>query len=98
MGLFSKDIKSLHDLYMHGLQDLYYAENQIQQALPSMIEKAHNRELKRGLQQHLGQTKQQLSRLEDVFRLHEQEAKGTKCPAIDGIIKEGNDLMSDVAD
>jgi ferritin-like metal-binding protein YciE len=56
MGLFSKDIKSLEDLYKHGLQDLYYAENQILKALPKMIENAANAQLKQGLQQHFGET------------------------------------------
>ena len=75
MGLFSKDIHSLEDLYKHGLQDLYYAENQIQKSLPTMIENAGNAELKRGLQQHLGETKEQIERLEQVFRLHEEEPR-----------------------
>jgi ferritin-like metal-binding protein YciE len=96
MGLFSKDIKSLEDLYKHGLQDLYYAENQILKALPKLIENAANAQLKQGLQQHLGETEGQVKRLEQVFKLHEEEPKGTKCPAIDGIIKEGDDLMGEI--
>ncbi len=98
MGLFSKDIKSLEDLYMHGLQDLYYAEKQILEALPKMIENAADPQLKQGLQQHRGETENQVKRLEQVFQLHDQEAQGTKCPAIDGIIKEGDDLMGEVED
>src|SRR6476619_3715017 len=93
MGLFSKDIKNLQDLYQHGLKDIYYAENQIVKSLPDMIENATNAELKRGLQQHLGETKEQVKRLEQVFALHGEQPSGTKCPAIDGIIKEGGDLM-----
>jgi ferritin-like metal-binding protein YciE len=96
MGLFSKDIKSLEDLYKHGLQDLYYAENQIVKALPKMIENAANAQLKQGLQQHFGETQNQVKRLEQVFKLHKQEPEGTKCPAIDGIIKEGDELMGEV--
>jgi ferritin-like metal-binding protein YciE len=98
MGLFSKDIKTLADLYKHGLQDIYYAENQILKSLPDMIENASNAELKAGLQQHLKQTEGQVRRLEEVFELHGEEASGTKCPAIDGILKEGSDLMDEIED
>ena len=98
MGLFSKDIKNLEDLYQHGLKDIYYAENQIVKSLPDMIENATNAELKRGLQQHLRETKEQVRRLEQVFALHGERPSGTKCPAIDGIIKEGGDLMGEVED
>ena len=98
MGFFTKDIKSLNDLFMHGLQDIYYAENQIVKSLPDMIENATNAELKRGLQHHLRETKEQVKRLEQVFALHGEQPSGTKCPAIDGIIKEGGDLMGEVED
>jgi ferritin-like metal-binding protein YciE len=67
MGLFTKDIHSLEDLYQHGLQDIYYAENQIVKSLPKMIETAPHGELKRGLQQHLRETQDQVRRLEQVF-------------------------------
>jgi ferritin-like metal-binding protein YciE len=96
MGLFSKDIKTLDDLYKHGLQDLYYAEKEILKALPKMIDNAADAELKQGLQRHLGETENQVSRLEQVFQLHGEEAHGAKCPAIDGIIKEGDDLIDEV--
>ena len=98
MGLFSKDIKTLEDLYQHGLQDMYYAENQIVKSLPSMIDNASDAELKHGLQQHLRETEEQVKRLEQVFELHDEKPSGTKCPAIDGIIAEGDDLMGEVAD
>ena len=67
MGLFSKDIKSMEDLFLHTLQDVYYAENQIVKSLPKMIEKATNRELASGLRSHLAETEQQVSRLDQVF-------------------------------
>ncbi len=96
MGLFFKDIKSLEDLFVHGLEDLYYAENQIVKSLPKMIENAHDAELKRGLQQHLRETENQIKRLQQVFKLNDRQASGTKCPAIDGILREGNDLMGEI--
>jgi ferritin-like metal-binding protein YciE len=96
MGLFFKEIKSLEDLFLHGLEDLYYAENQIVKSLPKMIENAHDAELKRGLQQHLRETENQIKRLQQVFKLNDRQASGAKCPAIDGILREGNDLMGEI--
>src|SRR5690606_11908520 len=57
MALFSPEIETLEDLYLHTLQDIYYAENQIVKALPTMIEKAGAAALSEGLQQHLGETR-----------------------------------------
>lgn len=98
MGLFSKDIKSLDDLFVHTLRDIYYAEQQIAKALPDLIEKATNRELTEGFKKHLDETKGHISRLEEVFKLHGHDPKGTDCPAIDGIIEETNDIAGDIAD
>jgi ferritin-like metal-binding protein YciE len=98
MGLFSKDIKSMEDLFVHGLQDLYYAENQIAKSLPTMIDKASDGELKRGFQKHLQETESQVKRLERVFEIQGREARGAKCPAIDGIIREAEDVMGEVED
>ncbi len=95
MGFFSNDIKKLDDLFVHTLRDIYYAENQIVKALPDMIEKATDPALKQGFQAHLGETKNHVTRLEQVFKLHGVEAKGVDCPAIDGIIEEANDLAGD---
>jgi ferritin-like metal-binding protein YciE len=61
MGVFSKDIQSMDDLLLHGLQDIYYAENQIVKALPKLIGKATNRDLTKGLKDHLEETKNQIS-------------------------------------
>jgi ferritin-like metal-binding protein YciE len=98
MGLFTKDIKSMEDLYVQGLQDLYYAENQILKSLPKMIDKATDGELKRGFQTHLKETENQVKRLERVFEMQGKEAQGHKCPAIDGIIREAEDVMGEVED
>ncbi|MDB5674484.1 MAG: hypothetical protein JWM65_1466 [Sphingomonas bacterium] len=98
MGLFSKDIATLDDLFVHTLQDIYYAENQITKALPKMIEKATDPGLKQGFETHLRETEGQIRRLEQVFQMHGQEPKGVTCPAIDGIIEEANDVAGDVAD
>jgi len=98
MGLFSKDIETLNDLFVHTLRDIYYAEKQIVKALPDMIEKATDSTLKQGFETHLGETKNHVKRLEQVFQMHGVEAKGVDCPAIDGIIEEADDITGDVED
>jgi ferritin-like metal-binding protein YciE len=98
MGLFSKDIKTMDDLFLHGLKDIYYAENQITKALPKMIDKATNRDLTKGLKDHLDETKNQIARLDQVFQKLGEEPKGVQCPAIDGLIKEGDEIAGEVAD
>lgn len=98
MGLFTKDIETMDDLLLHGLQDIYYAENQIVRALPSLIDKATNRDLSKGLSDHLEETKKQVGRLDQVFNKLGQSPKGVKCPAIDGLISEADDLAGEVAD
>ncbi|MFL5331788.1 MAG: ferritin-like domain-containing protein [Geminicoccaceae bacterium] len=97
MGLFTKDIESLDDLFVHQLQDIYYAENQITKALPTMIEKATNPQLKQGFQTHLNETQNQIKRLEQVFQMHGHSPQGVDCPAIDGIIEEADEVAGDVA-
>ncbi len=98
MGIFTKDIKTFDDLLLHGLQDIYYAEKQITKALPKMIDKATNRDLKTGLTNHLEETNNQIVRLEKVFEKLGQEPKGTTCPAIDGIIKEADETAGEIED
>jgi ferritin-like metal-binding protein YciE len=98
MGLFSADIKTLDDLFVHTLQDIYYAENQITKALPTMIGKATDPQLKQGFETHLAETQNQIKRLEQVFQMHGRTPKGVDCPAIDGIIKEANEVASETAD
>ena len=98
MGLLSKPIKSLDDLFVHTLQDVYYAEQRITKALPQMIAKVTDSQLQEGFRSHLEETKNQIKRLEQVFRMHNAEAKAVTCPAIDGIIEEAEEIMSDSKD
>ena len=98
MGFFSKDIKTLDDLFVHTLRDIYYAEKQIEKALPKMIEKATDPQLKAGFEKHLGQTKGHIERVEQVFELQGVKAKQINCPAIDGILEEADDVSGDVDD
>jgi ferritin-like metal-binding protein YciE len=96
MGFFTKDIKTMDDLFVHTLRDIYYAENQIVKALPDMIEKATDPGLKQAFQAHLGETRNHVARVEQVFKMHGVEVKGVDCPAIDGIIDEANDVAGEV--
>ncbi|HLH11221.1 MAG TPA: ferritin-like domain-containing protein [Methylovirgula sp.] len=98
MGLFTKDIRNMDDLFMHQLKDIYYAEKRIVGALPKMIEKASSQELKQGFETHLEQTKNHVKRVEQVFELQGESPDTVTCPAIDGIIKEADEVASDVAD
>jgi len=96
MGLFSKDIKSMDDLFVHMLRDIYYAEKQIVKALPEMIDKASDPKLKQGFEKHLRETENHVTRLEQVFELTGQKAQGVDCPAIDGILEEADDVAGEV--
>jgi ferritin-like metal-binding protein YciE len=98
MGLLSKPIKSLDDLFVHTLQDIYYAEQKIAKVLPKMIEKATDPQLKQGFQTHLGETRNQITRLEQVFQMHGEPPKAVTCPAIDGILEEADEITRDASD
>ena len=98
MGLFTKDIKTMNDLFVHQLQDIYYAEKQLVKALPKMAEKATDKELKQGFLKHLDETNVHVQRLEQVFQMHGAEIKAVTCPAIDGIIKEADETAGEIED
>jgi ferritin-like metal-binding protein YciE len=96
MGLFTRDIQSLEDLFKHALKDIYYAEQQILKTLPELIEKAVDPRLKKDLKQHLKETEGQVDRLDQVFAMLGEEPMGTRCPAIDGILNEGDSILGEV--
>lgn len=98
MGLFTHDIQTMDDLFLHTLQDVYYAENKIIKSLPDMISKASNPQLKQGLEHHLNETQGHVQRLDQVFQIIGETPKGVDCPAIDGIIQEAEDVSGEVAD
>src|SRR5258705_13315877 len=98
MGFFSSDIDTFDELFVHTLQDIYYAEHQILKALPDMAEKASDAELKKGFRTHLKQTQGQIKRLDRVFKMIKSVPQGTKCPAIDGIIDEATEIAGEVGD
>jgi ferritin-like metal-binding protein YciE len=98
MGFFSKDIQTLDDLFVHTLRDIYYAEKRIVKSLPDMIGKATDPQLKQGLSDHLEETRNHVTRVEEVFEMHGAEAKTVTCPAIDGIIAEAKEIGGDIED
>jgi ferritin-like metal-binding protein YciE len=98
MGLFSKDIKTFDDLFLHTLQDIYYAENEILKALPTMVDRATDPQLKSGFETHFKETQGQVKRLEQVFAAIGQQPKAVTCPAINGILKEANEVAGEVQD
>jgi ferritin-like metal-binding protein YciE len=83
---------------MHTLRDIYYAENQIVKALPEMVEKASDPQLKQGFQTHLRESETHVKRLEQVFQKLGLKVQGVDCPAIDGIIEEANEVAGEVDD
>jgi ferritin-like metal-binding protein YciE len=91
-------MKSLEDLFINLLKDMYYAEKQILKALPKMAKKAESAELRRTFEHHLKETEGQVQRLEQVFALCDTKAAGKTCPAIKGILEEGAEDMKEAGD
>src|SRR6185437_3966621 len=85
MALFSKPIKTLDDLFVHTLEDMYDAEHAIAKSLPKMAQKAGQAELRQAFEKHLNATRNQIARLEQIFKMH-------------GVIEEAEELISDVDD
>ncbi len=98
MGLFSRDVLTMDDLFVHALRDIYYAENRNLKLLPGMVDKASDPRLKQALTSHLGETENHILRLQDVFRMYGAEVKGVDCPAFDGLIEEADDVADEVED
>lgn len=91
----AKKEKTLHDLFEDGLKDIYYAEKKILVALPKMAKAAESEELAAAFEKHKAETERQVQRLERVFDLLDQPAKGKKCPGIEGILEEGKEIMDE---
>jgi ferritin-like metal-binding protein YciE len=89
-------IKNMNDLFLHQLKDIYFAENQIVKALPKMSEKASSPELSEAFDSHLAETEEHVARLKRVFQMIGQKPQGEECPAIEGIIKEAEELMGQI--
>ena len=85
----------LRELFIHGLKDMYWAENALTKALPKLAKNAHSKKLVKALQDHLAETEGQIDRLEDVFEMIGEKAEGEECAAMAGIIEEGEDIMKE---
>ena len=93
-----KQPKKLDELFHDGLKDIYFAEKKILAALPKMAKAAESDELASAFKEHERQTKEQVSRLEKVFRLIDETPRGKNCPGITGIIDEGEEIIDDYRD
>jgi ferritin-like metal-binding protein YciE len=91
-------VETMDDLFLETLKDIYYAEKQILKALPAMVKKSQTPKLKKLLETHRGETLGQIERLEAVFELLGEKPRGKKCDAIEGIIKEGKEHMTEIKD
>ncbi len=84
----------LMELFMDELKDIYYAENQILKALPKMAKAAQSDDLRQAFQMHEEQTRGQVQRLEKIFEMHNMPARGKKCMGMEGILSEGDEMMT----
>jgi ferritin-like metal-binding protein YciE len=91
----AKKQKMLADLFYETLKDIYYAEKKILTALPKMAKGARLQDLQAAFEKHEGETKDQVERLEQIFELIRQPAKGKTCDAINGMIDEGQEVMKE---
>jgi ferritin-like metal-binding protein YciE len=96
MGLFSSSValNSFDDLFVEQLEDLYDAEQRLTKALPKMAQAARSTALKSAFQEHLRQTENQVSRLEQVFRIMGKSARTKTCEAMKGLVAEGEEVIS----
>jgi len=89
------DSSKLHKLFEEELKDIYWAEKALTKAIPKMIKKATNEELIDALETHLEETEGQVQRCEQIFELLGKTAQGKKCEAMEGLITEAEDIMSE---
>jgi ferritin-like metal-binding protein YciE len=90
-------VKSVNDLFMDELQDIYHAEKQLVKALPKMAKKAKSDQLRQAVEHHLEETKGQVQRLEQVFETLDAKPRAKKCEAMEGLIEEAEELMGEIA-
>jgi ferritin-like metal-binding protein YciE len=86
---------TLKDMFEETLKDVYFAENAIIKALPKMSEKAQSKDLKAAFEEHLEETKEQVGRLDKIFKMLGTKAEGKECPALKGLVQETEELISE---
>jgi ferritin-like metal-binding protein YciE len=90
-----KQPKQLEELFHEGLKDIYFAEKKLLVALPKMAKAAEMEEAKAAFEKHRGETEKHVERLEQIFKMIEKEPHGKQCPAIIGIVEEGQEIIED---
>lgn len=91
-------IKSLEDLFLETLKDIYYAEKKLVKTLPKIAGKAYSPELKDAIHSHLSETESHVDRLEEVFAMMNKKPAAKKCEALDGLIKEAEEVLAEIDD
>jgi ferritin-like metal-binding protein YciE len=91
-------LASLEDLFLQELKDIYDAEKQILKALPKMAKGVESEELRTAIEEHHAVTEKQVERLEEVFQMLDKPARGKKCVAMEGLLKEGSQLLKEDAE
>lgn len=91
----ARSTEGLQDLFLDGLKDILYAEKKILKALPKMARSASDQAVSQAFEKHREQTEGQVERLEEVFAMLDKAPRGKTCPAIDGIIEEGSEIMEE---
>ena len=91
-------LATLHDLMIHELKDLYSAERQLVAALPKMAKAANSDELRTALEKHLGETEEQVSRIEQIMESFGESPRGQKCQGMEGLVEEGKSMIKEDAD
>jgi ferritin-like metal-binding protein YciE len=90
-------VKSVKDLLLDELRDIYHAEKQLVRALPKMAKKAKSDQLRKAIEEHLEETKGQVERLEQAFQKMEVPTRGKRCEAMEGLIAEAEEVMEEIA-
>jgi ferritin-like metal-binding protein YciE len=90
-------VKSVNDLLLEELRDIYHAEKQLVKALPKMAKKAKSDQLRQAIEEHLEETKGQVERLEQAFQKMEVPTRGKRCEAMEGLIAEAEEVMEEIA-
>ncbi len=88
-------MSTLDDLYLDELRDAYNMETQILKALPKMAKAATSQDLRNAFQEHEQQTQNQVSRLDQIFQMHNMKSRGKKCAGMEGILEEGKEMMQE---
>ena len=89
-------VQTVEDLFVEELRDLYHAEKQLTRALPRMAKAASSEELRNALNQHLGETRGQIERLDQAFEMLDVAKRGKRCEAMEGLVEEGREMMEEV--